>query len=254
LRDASKRTDLFDTIKWIPLLKDGAWFLTLGGELRERVQAVRNPAFGLPSPMSNIDVFHRTFLFTDLHLGPHLRTFVEFVNGETRGSTTKPSTFEQDPLDVLQAFADVMVPVGNSDFTLRVGRQQLTFGSARLVSFREAPNVRRAFDGGRAFWKANEGHVSTAASAVRAVGDRRSRGDHVLESNQRHPHDWHAGVPAHALRHGPLARDDAARARRPTAGAGFGKPHALNFAAARTVRRTKDPEMFTVVNAGMTRS
>jgi hypothetical protein len=157
LRDASKRTDLFDPIKWIPLLKDGAWFLTLGGELRERVQAVRNPAFGLPSPMSNTDVFHRTFLFADLHLGPHVRTFVEFVNGETRGSTTKPSTFEQDPLDVLQAFADVMVPVGNSDFTLRVGRQQMTFGSARLVSFREAPNVRRAFDGSRAFWRAKNG-------------------------------------------------------------------------------------------------
>jgi hypothetical protein len=157
LRDASKRTDLFDPIKWIPLLKDGAWFLTLGGELRERVQAVRHPAFGLPSPMSNLDVFHRTFLFADLHLGPHVRTFVEFVNGETRGSTTKPSTFEQDPLDVLQAFADVMVPVGTSDFTLRVGRQQMTFGSARLVSFREAPNVRRAFDGGRAFWKAKNG-------------------------------------------------------------------------------------------------
>ena len=123
LRDASKRTDLFDPIKWIPLLKDGAWFLTLGGELRERVQAVGNPAFGLPSPMSNLDVFHRTFLFADLHLGPHVRTFVEFVNGETRGSTTKPSTFEQDPLDVLQAFADVIMPVGNSDVTLRVGRQ-----------------------------------------------------------------------------------------------------------------------------------
>src|ERR1700736_4613999 len=91
------------------------------------------------------------------HLGPRVRTFVEFVNGETRGSKTKPSTFEQDPLDLLQAFADVIVPVGNVDFTLRVGRQQMTFGSARLVSFREAPNVRRAFDGGRAFWKAKNG-------------------------------------------------------------------------------------------------
>src|SRR3981081_2408871 len=49
LRDASKRTDLFDPIKWIPLLKDGAWFLTLGGELRERLQAVRQAdAFYVP--------------------------------------------------------------------------------------------------------------------------------------------------------------------------------------------------------------
>src|SRR3979409_753036 len=92
LRDASKRTDLFDPIKWIPLRKDGAWFVSLGGELRERVQAADNPAFGLPSPTRNADFFHRTFLFADIHLGPHVRTFVEVVNGETRGSTTKPST------------------------------------------------------------------------------------------------------------------------------------------------------------------
>ena len=157
MRDASKRTDPFDPIKWIPLRKDGAWFLSLGGEVRERVQYVRNLAFGLPSPTRNTDVFHRTFLFADVHLGPHVRSFVEFVNGETRGSTTKPSTFEQDRLDVLQAFADVIVPAGSGDFTLRVGRQQMTFGSARLVSFREAPNVRRAFDGGRVFWTSKKG-------------------------------------------------------------------------------------------------
>jgi hypothetical protein len=111
----------------------------------------------LPLPTRNTDVFHRTFLFADIHLGPHVRTFVEVVNGETRGSTAKPSTFEQDPLDVLQTFADVIVPVGNGDFTLRAGRQQMTLGSARLVSFREAPNVRRAFDGGRAFWNGKKG-------------------------------------------------------------------------------------------------
>ena len=38
LRDPSKRTDFFDPIKWIPLGKDGSWFLTLGGELRQRLQ------------------------------------------------------------------------------------------------------------------------------------------------------------------------------------------------------------------------
>ena len=158
MRDASKRTDLFDPIKWIPLGKDESWFLTLGGELRERFQDVRNPAFGLPSPVRNTDFFHRTFLFGDLHLGPHFRTFVEFVNGEGLGGIKKPSPFEQDPLDVLQAFADVVLPAGKSgDFTLRVGREEMTLGSARLVSFRETPNVRRSFDGVRAFWKAAKG-------------------------------------------------------------------------------------------------
>src|ERR1700704_345324 len=126
LRDASKRTDLFDPIKWIPLGKNESWFLTLGGELRERFQDVRNPAFGLPSPVRNTDFFHRACLFGDIHLGPHFRTFVEFVNGETQGTTQKPSTFEQDSLDVLQAFADVVMPAGKGgNFTLRAGRQDM---------------------------------------------------------------------------------------------------------------------------------
>src|SRR6202171_6431165 len=158
LRDASKRTDLFDPIKWIPFGDRESWFLTLVGELRERFQDVRNPAFGLPFPVRNTDFFHRTFLFGNVHLGPHFRTFVELVNGVSAGTTKKKSTFEQDSLDVLQAFADVVVPIGKTAaFTLRIGRQDLMFGSSRLVSLREAPNVRRAFDGVRTFWKAANG-------------------------------------------------------------------------------------------------
>ena len=134
LGDTSNRTDLFDPIKWIPLGNRASWFVTLGGELRERFQDVRNPAFGLPSPVRNTDFFHRTFLFADIHMGPHFRTFVELVNGVTAGSTKNKSTFEQNSLDVLQVFADFVVPAGKSgDFTLRVGRQDLLFGSSRLV-------------------------------------------------------------------------------------------------------------------------
>src|ERR1700682_6129472 len=63
LRDASKRTDLFDPIKWIPLGKDESWFVTLGGELRERVEYVRNPAVGFPCPSPGKDGIQRSFLF-----------------------------------------------------------------------------------------------------------------------------------------------------------------------------------------------
>ena len=169
LRDPSKRTDLFDPIKWIPLGKHESWYLSLGGELRERVQDVRNAAFGLPSPSHETNFYHRTFLFADVHLGPHVRTFVEFVNAKTLGTTKKPPPTEQDPLDILQTFVDVLLPAGNNThFTLRVGRQQMTLGSSRLVSLRESPNVRRAFDGVRAYWKANNG-IRLDAFLVRPV-------------------------------------------------------------------------------------
>ncbi len=153
MRDPLKRTDFFDPIKWIPFDKNGSMFLTLGGELRERFQDLRNQEFGLPSPTHDANGFHRIFLFADIHLGPHFRTFVDVVNGEILGTVANPSPTEKDPLDFLQAFADVILPVRNHGvFTLRVGRHEMSFGSGRFVSFRDTPNVRREFDGVRAFW------------------------------------------------------------------------------------------------------
>jgi hypothetical protein len=158
LRDPSKRTDFFDPIKWIPLDKDGSLFMTIGGELRERFQDVRNMEFGLPSTSHEENGFHRIFLFADIHLGPHLRTFVDLVNAEILGGIVNPPPAEKDQLDLLQAFADVIFPVRNQGaFTLRFGRHEMTFGSGRLISFRDTPNVRREFDGVRTFWTDGRG-------------------------------------------------------------------------------------------------
>ncbi len=184
LRDRSKRTDFFDPIKWIPLARDGAWFLTLGGELRERFQDFRNQEFGLPSPTHDANGFHRIFLFTDIHLGPHFRTFVELVNGEIMGAMANPSPAEKDPLDLLQAFADVTATVRNRGaFTLRAGRHEMTFGSGRFISFRDTPNVRREFDGVRTFWKNAEGK-RVDVLLVRPVNPRLGVFNDVADSTQ----------------------------------------------------------------------
>src|SRR6202171_4742426 len=111
LRDPSKRTDFFDPIKWIPLRKKGSWFLTLGGELRERFQDIRNSEVGFTTPPNDRHGSHRTCLIADTPLGPHFRTFVELVNGEIIGAITNPPPAEQDPLDLQQAFADLILPV-----------------------------------------------------------------------------------------------------------------------------------------------
>ena len=183
LRNRSKRTDLFDPIKWIPLANEGSWFLTLGGELRERYQDIRNSEFGFTIPANDRHGYHRIFLIADMHLGPHFRTFVELVNGEIIGAITNPPPAEQDPLDLLQGFADLVLPVSKSgDFTLRVGREEMTLGSARLVSFRETPNVRRSFDGVRAFWTA--GGIGIDALVVRPVNPRLHVFDDIRDSTQ----------------------------------------------------------------------
>src|SRR5690242_12812166 len=42
LRDPAKRTDFWDPIKYIPLNSDGDWYLSLGGEARERYEMYNN--------------------------------------------------------------------------------------------------------------------------------------------------------------------------------------------------------------------
>jgi hypothetical protein len=151
LRDPALRTGLFDPIKWIPVSRDGSSYLTLGGEWRERYEVNDHPLFGLGSVEENDYLLQRFYLLGDLHLGPHLRSFVQLASGITAGWDGKPPPTQQNQLDVLQAFAELDLPLG-SGLTLRGGRQEMSFGSSRLVSVRESPNIRRAFDGIRASW------------------------------------------------------------------------------------------------------
>jgi hypothetical protein len=168
LRDPAARTDLFDPIKWLPLNSDGSWFATLGGELRERFEASHNPVFGLGSPARNDYLLQRVLLFADVHYGPNFRTFVEFASGTVWGWNGTPPPTQKDQLDVLQGFAELSFPTSGGEVLLRGGRQEMSFGSARLVSTREGPNIRRSFDGLRAAW-VGTGDLRIDAFVVRPV-------------------------------------------------------------------------------------
>src|SRR6266850_953158 len=56
-----------------------------------------------------------------------------------------------DELDLMNGFADIMIPVGQqANVTLRGGRQELILGSQRLVGAGDFTQVPRAFEGGAA--------------------------------------------------------------------------------------------------------
>src|SRR4051812_16475586 len=152
LCDPAVRTMLLDPLKCVPLDADGFFKLTIGGELRERFEAVRNPGFGLDQSSDHV-FLHRALLHGDLHLGDALRVFVQVGAFQQNGREGERSPTDVDRLDLTQAFVDLGLPTpGDGRITLRGGRQEMSFGASRLVSVRESPNVRRSFDGGRAFW------------------------------------------------------------------------------------------------------
>ncbi|HEY5976068.1 MAG TPA: alginate export family protein, partial [Geobacteraceae bacterium] len=86
-----------------------------------------------------------------LHLGEAFRFFAQLKSSLEDGRVGGPRSTDQDELDLHQLFGEgrwAITPDTNA--WLRLGRQELAFGSQRLVSVREGPNVRQSFDGLRA--------------------------------------------------------------------------------------------------------
>jgi len=153
LRDPSRRMDIWDCVKYLPLDVEDDWYLSLGGEVRERCELYHNPAFGQgpqDSHGNNAYFLQRYMFHSDLHLGPSFRIFTQLKSGLEDGRIGGPRPFDEDRFDLHQAFLDWIWPLGDQDtVTLRLGRQELAYGSGRLIDPREGPNVRLSFDGVR---------------------------------------------------------------------------------------------------------
>ena len=75
---------------------------------------------------------------------------------------------DRDDLDLHQAFFDARTPHGATatKLTLRAGRQEMAYGSQRLISVRESPNNRLAFDAVRVLTR------SASGGRMRGLGSR----------------------------------------------------------------------------------
>ncbi len=76
LRDPTRRTDFWDFLKYIPLNAPGSWYLSLGGEARERFEYFKNPNWGAGPPGPGY-LLQRYFLNSDLHMSEHVRLFAQ---------------------------------------------------------------------------------------------------------------------------------------------------------------------------------
>jgi len=144
-------------LKRIPL-GDSVW-LSVGGSLRLRYEYFDNFAFD----RANDDgyLLYRAFLHGDLHLGDHLRVFVEgrfadLTRRDLPGGRREALDFDRG--DFWNTFAELRVPTDNLNITARVGRQELQFGAQRLISPLDWANNRRIFDGATLRLADAEGH------------------------------------------------------------------------------------------------
>ena len=79
LRGDVEAKDVLDPIKSIPFDEEGRFWLSLGGQLRGRLEVWHGFLFGASTPESD-DVFFlgRLRLHADLHLTRYFRAFTEF--------------------------------------------------------------------------------------------------------------------------------------------------------------------------------
>src|SRR3989454_4419642 len=152
--DLGATDDFWDRLKFIPLTKDGSVWLSFGGQAREREEYFRQFLFGSSQPeQSDAYLLSRFRLSADLHVTPYVRIFAEgksafALDRDLQGGRT---TAFVDEFDLLNGFADIVIPLGEqASATLRGGRQELIFGSQRLVGPGDFTQIPRTFDGGTA--------------------------------------------------------------------------------------------------------
>jgi hypothetical protein len=145
--------------------------IAAGGEVRQEYEWFDNEEWGAEVPDSSGYWLQRYMLYADAPLSRRVRLYGQLKSGIEVGRAGGPRGSDVDRLDLNQAFVDVSFgPV-----TVRAGRQELVFGTQRLISGRDGPNVRQAFDGGtvvlqRGRWR-TDGFASRYVSTETGVFD-----------------------------------------------------------------------------------
>ncbi|MBF4493031.1 alginate export family protein [Flavobacterium sp. MR2016-29] len=137
----------YKTVKFLPVSASKETYISFGGDIRFQYFYAKNENWG-DGPQDNDGYVLGRYLFhADFHAGKFFRTFVQTQSSMADGRID-PNPVEQNPLEVHQAFADFnIINEDSKKLILRVGRQELTYGSQRLVAVREGPNNRQSFDG-----------------------------------------------------------------------------------------------------------
>jgi hypothetical protein len=122
-------------------------YLSIGGDIRYQYQWFKNESWGKAVSDKDGFILTRYLVHADFHAGNNFRTFVQLQSSFANGKLEAPSPVDENQLDLHQGFVDVVFPFRNSKaITVRVGRQELLYGSQRLVAVRDGPNNRQSFD------------------------------------------------------------------------------------------------------------
>jgi hypothetical protein len=148
----------FDKRDWAEKLKripvHDHFLFSLGGEVRYRYNDETNSQ--LTDRDTDYGLF-RTRLYGDLWYEDRARVYAEFLYGDIFNNELPPLARDVNRGDIQNLFADVKAgaPGGNPVY-VRVGRQEILYGSQRLISTNDWGNNRTRFDMAKAFYRSEK--------------------------------------------------------------------------------------------------
>ncbi|WP_238989950.1 alginate export family protein [Flavobacterium sharifuzzamanii] len=165
LKDSNR--NFYERLKYIPLNQKKDIYMSIGGEARYEYVDFNNEDWGRFNVGHNNFLLQRYDLHADIHLGKNFRIFAQLRSALEDGRTNGARGIDEDQLNVQNLFLDVNVwQQKDKKVTIRVGRQELDYGSGRLISVREGPNTRLYFTGGKLMYTSSR--VSVDAFAMMA--------------------------------------------------------------------------------------
>lgn len=143
----SNERDFYDCLKRKHLGENVLF--TTGGEFRYRFHNEQN------SRLSGVDNSYqllRTRVYGDLMIGDQLRVYGEFLDARSNNQDLPPLVVDVDHNDILNLFAEArLFDLKDAPVWARVGRQELLYGSQRLISPLDFANTRRTFDAAKVY-------------------------------------------------------------------------------------------------------
>jgi hypothetical protein len=128
------------------------WLLSFGGEERFRYMNEVDSRLNKAGTDNNYELY-RTRVYTDLWYRDTFRVYAEFLDASITDQNLTPAAIDKVKPTMLNLFADVKVlELDGSPVYLRGGRQELLYGSERLISPLDWANTRRTFEGVKGFW------------------------------------------------------------------------------------------------------
>jgi hypothetical protein len=140
------------------------WTVDLGGQYRARFHSEHNhrnigPLLGLTGNSDDF-LLHRTRAFVNAKYSDWFRFYGEYIDAESNYENSPPRIIEVNRSDMLNLFGDFRLCDGCcGDLWFRAGRQELLYGSERLISPLDWANTRRTFDGGKFYWQGEDWNV-----------------------------------------------------------------------------------------------